>query len=263
VGEKRGEKAMAEQKDLYFDFSKREKDYAIGFLLSSLLQSREKCGICSNQPEYDEDVNIYLAYLLFAISTAAYQKMTHRFVAFYQTDLANLIEKSEDNYTRYFIYRVNADHLLLYSSVFRDFLKKMIEERRISRISEEGLMGDARKYYELATFYNQRIYRKRTAVGDILIKLSRHFDRYCTVLTAVRRDYFHLMEEFSEGKFERRVAELNPREKEALLKEKQDAFLDLYLLWAKDKTNEELVVKLEEVCRQVRVLDPQFQFKCA
>lgn len=254
---------MEDRSGLYLDFSKGEKDSAICFLLNALIRSREKCGFCSNEPEFDEDVNIYLAYLLFAISTSAYQNLAHRYVAFYTTDVTHFLENTEDNYTRYFIYRINADNLLLYLTIFEDFLKAMISEKRILRISEEAMMETAQAYYERAAVYNQRIYRRRTAVGDVLTKLARHFDRYCAVLQMMRRDFFQLMDDFDPERFSRFVQELSDCEKQALLKEKQDAFLDLYLLREKDKANDDLKAKIDRLCAQIRVLDPEFRFKSA
>ena len=73
----------------YFDIPKQERDSAIGFFLNSLLKSRSACRLTSNQIEFDEDVNIYLAHLLFAASLPDYQGAVERYLS------TNVSEKAE------------------------------------------------------------------------------------------------------------------------------------------------------------------------
>jgi len=147
--------------DKYFDFSKEEKDYAIRFLLDAVIRSRGNCNLPSNREVYDEDVNIYLAHLLFAISTSAYQKLVKKYLVFYPSDLTNLVDTADDNYIRYFIYKINADNLLVHLGVFQDLSQNMHLEQSLCPRSEDQFKEAARAYYEQAAIYNQRIYRKK------------------------------------------------------------------------------------------------------
>ena len=104
----------------YFDIPKEERDAVVSFLLDALIRSRAICQLPSNEPEFDEDVNIYLAHLLFAASLPDYQEAVRRYVSIQVSDVADLIERAEDRVVRYFIYKVNADHLLVHLGIFND-----------------------------------------------------------------------------------------------------------------------------------------------
>lgn len=252
---------MREGDDLYFDISKDEKDRAIRFLLDAVIRSRGNCGFPSNTRDYDEDVNIYLAHLLFAISTSTYQKLVQKYLAVYESDLLNLVEHADDNYIRYFIYKINADNLLIHLSLFQDFMKKMNQRKQIYIRTEQQFCEAARIYYEQAALYNQRIYRKKTAIGEVLRKLAKNFDLYCSVLQVTRKDFFHFANRFKDLEFTGFVEHMNRYEKDALIKEKQDAFLDLYHEWMKDKGNTDLAAKINQLCEQISQLDPNFKFR--
>ncbi len=253
---------MKENEDLYFDFSKEEKDYAIRFLLDAVLRSRGTCGFPSNREIYDEDVNIYLAHLLFAISTSTYQKLVKKYLVSYPSDLTNLVDTSDDNYIRYFIYKINADNLLVHLGVFQDLRQNMnLPRQNICPKTEEQFKEAARAYYEQAAIYNQRIYRKKTAVGEVLGKLAHHFDQYCNVLQVTRKDFFHFANHFKDREFSDFLQNVQTYESKTCLKEKQDAFLDLYLEWLKDKENQELKERLNSMGEELSRLDPQFRFR--
>ncbi len=252
---------MKEGEDVYFDFSKEEKDHAIRFLLDAVIRSRGHCGFPSNQESYDEDVNIYLAHLLFAISTSAYQKLVQKYLVVYPSDLVNFVDAADDNYIKYFVYKINADNLLIHLGVFDDLVQKISQNKSICKTSENQFGETARSYYEQAARYNQRIYRKRTAVGDVLDKLARHFDKYRAVLQVTRKDFFHFTNQFKNREFSEFVQFMNSYEQETTLKEKQDAFLDLYLEWSKNRENMELKTRLNQMGEELSRLDPNFQFR--
>jgi len=250
---------MKEGEDAYFDFSKEEKDFAIRFLLESVIRSRGNCGLASNRVVYDEDVNIYLAHLLFAISTSSYQKLAHKYVVMYPSDLLNFVDSADDNYIKYFIYKINADQLLIQLSVFDESVMKLNggkpEEKKREAVSET-----AQGYYEQAQFYNQRIYRRKTAIGDVLGKLARHFDQYRLVLQVTRKDFFSFVNHYKDQNFSEFVSNVKDYEKEAWLREKQDTFLDLYSEWMKAPESGGLKDRINELCAEIRQLDPSFRF---
>ena len=65
---------------LYIDIPRQQRDSAIAYLLDVLLKSRATCNMESNKDDlFDEDVNIYLAYLLFAASLPDYQEAVSAF----------------------------------------------------------------------------------------------------------------------------------------------------------------------------------------
>ena len=85
-------------KYLYFDIPKKERDSAIAFLLDALLKSKVACGASRlKENEFDEDVNIYLAHLLFAASLPDYQKAIKRYLSSNVSELADLVEENDDS----------------------------------------------------------------------------------------------------------------------------------------------------------------------
>src|SRR3990167_3204181 len=140
---------------LYFDIPKKERESAISYLLTSILKSRELVGMPSNQVEFDEDVNIYLAHLLFAASLPDYQKAIERYLSTNISELTELVERNDDRIVRYFIYKVNADHLLVHLGIFQD----LEAGKHLYGKSNEQYASMGQNYYRQAADYNQRIYR--------------------------------------------------------------------------------------------------------
>src|SRR3990167_4322642 len=89
---------------LYFDISKQERDSAIRYLLGSILKSREESHFPSNYYTFDEDVNVYLAHLLFAVSLPEYHEMAAPYLSLDTSDVLNWVRATEDRTLRYFIF---------------------------------------------------------------------------------------------------------------------------------------------------------------
>lgn len=243
----------------YFDIPKQERDSAIGFLLNALLQARASCQRPSNQKIFDEDVNIYLAHLLFANSLPDYQEMTNRYLSLNSSDLMELVDHNPDKVVRYFIYKVNADYLLVHLGIFSDLCASV---RRPFKKSERQYAEMAQNYYDHALICNQQIYRKKTAIGDVLEKLSLNFSDYQVILHSVRKEFFQMMNwirsrEISPGSQDKQAAPFRPPQ--GWIEEKQNEFLDLYGEWLKTKS-EELVPQLIHLVEEIKLADPTFGF---
>lgn len=243
---------------LYFDIPKQERDSAIAFLLDALLKSRNTCHFPSNsggEEFFDEDVNIYLAHLLFAASLSDYQSAIKRYLSTNINDMNELIEKNNDRIVRYFIYKVNADHLMVHLGIFQS----MGAEKHFFDKTEEQYSNMAKSYYEQAAEFSHRIYRRKTAIGSVLGKLAVSFDRYKTVLYHVRKDFFHFMNHFNDQNFGKFCEDVNRYSHEEAKSHAIDQFLDAYAEWIQTR---DLSVrqKLEHLAKRIKELDPQFSF---
>jgi hypothetical protein len=243
----------------YFDLKRNERDTVIGYLLNTLLQARRVCRIPSNDKAFDEDVNIYLAHLLLAFSLPDYQALTRRYLNLNASDLMELVDQSQDKVMRYFIYKVNADYLLVHLGIFHDLASAPAD---FFRKSERQFVEMGQSYYEQASEYNHQIYRKHTAVGEVLEKLSHHFGDYKKILEVMRSEFFHMMKKISS------VESCPPRESfEDLgkllscveLEYKQNEFLDLYSEWLKTRSVD-LAGKLRRLAEEIKSLNPSFGF---
>ena len=238
---------------LYFDIPKHERESAIGFLLNALLKSRSACRLSSNQEEFDEDVNIYLAHLLFAISLPDYQNTIRRYLSKNVSEMVEMIEKNDDRIAQYFIYKVNADHLIIHLGIFQD----LESDRHLFGKSERQFSSMAQNYYHQAANYNKRIYRRETAIGSVLDKLANGFQKYKTILRFARREFFRFANQFHDESFQRFCEELNEYDREERKNEAIDRLLDAYAEWLRTK-DPAAEIQLRSHAKRLRELDPDF-----
>jgi len=240
---------------LYFDLNKHERDSAIRYLLGAILRTRTDSKIEETIEEVDEDVNVYLAHLLFAVSLPEYHELADPYLSPNSSDVLRWVKATEDRTIRYFIFKVNADYLLMHLSVFEDLKGK--SWHGFFRQSEEHFRELGRLYYEQASSYHSRIYRKKTGIGDVLQKLSRHFETYSDLLKMVRRDYLHFVTRFRDQAFDRFVEQFSHYEKESTRTAKVDHFLDLYSEWLKTKDPQKRL-EVDRILQELRKIDPKF-----
>lgn len=240
---------------LYFDIGKQERDSAIRFLLDAILRTRVDLGVKDIADGFDEDVNVYLAHLLFAIALPEYHELAEPYLSNESNDVLQWVQSTDDRTIRYFIFKVNADHLLVHLAIFDDL--SMRPRHGIFQRSEKHYTELGRLYYEQASSYHSRIYRKKTGVGDVLSKLARYFDIYSNVLRSVRRDYLHFVTRFRDQAFDRFMQELGRYEQESVKRLKMDHFLDLYNQWLRNR-DQHVKSEITRLLDEIRTCDPEF-----
>ena len=239
----------------YFNLKDDKKESALGFLVESVLKSRIQLGLHDDQGHSDEDVNIYLAFLLLEASYPAYGERAKQLTSPRNTDIFKMIEGSQDNYFKYLVYKTNADYLLLSLSIFQhaegggrtEFFDK-------SHASYEGY---GKTYYQFASEYDRLLHRKVTALGIILHKLSESFMQYEQILVNVREAYLKFLQG-REEQFSQFLKELDALRELFHLREKQDLFLDTYSEYLKTK-DPGLKEKLFALGKEIERLDPSFR----
>ncbi len=240
---------------LYFDIGKQERDSAIRFLLDSILRSRNELCVKNVIDEFDEDVNVYLAHLLFAIALPEYHELAEPYLSAESSDVLQWVQSTDDRTIRYFIFKVNADHVLVHLAIFDDLAAK--PRNGLFERSDKHYLELGRLYYEQASSYHSRIYRKKTGVGDVLHKLARYFDIYSTLLRSVRRDYLHFVTRFRDQAFDRFLQELTHYEQESVKRSRTDHFLDLYGQWMKTR-DPQIKAELDRIVGEIRRFDATF-----
>ena len=63
----------------------------------------------------------YISHLLFAVSMPNYGYIAEQYVSLDPKEVDVLVEMADDNYLKYFVYKVNADNLLLQLGLYHDF----------------------------------------------------------------------------------------------------------------------------------------------
>jgi hypothetical protein len=242
----------------YFDLEKQEREAIVNYLLQALLRARKNCHLPSGEKMFDEDVNVYLAHLMFASTLSDYQELVGRYLSLSTGDLVESIEKNNDKVVRYFIYKVNADYLLIHLGIFHDLLPNA--SRRLAK-SEHQWAEMGQSYYGHASQYNHQIYRKNTAVGEVLEKLAFRFEDYKKILESVSDEFFHLIKEMAlsdthgeccGGKLTHLIGSLE-------LERKQNEFLDLYGKYLKTNSKD-IIEPLAQAAKELKALDPSFDF---
>lgn len=242
---------------LYFDITKQERDSAIRYLLGAIVKMRLGSEFPSNFYTYDEDVNVYLAHLLFAVSLPEYHEMAEPYLSLESSDILRWVRATEDRTIRYFIFKVNADHILVHTAIFEDLAHR--HQHKIFKRSDRHYYELAKLYYDQAAAYHKRIYRKTTGVGEVLEKISQYFEAYQKLLKHVRREYFHFVNSFRDQAFHHFMEQMRGYEREFQRKSKMDIFLEVYGLWLETK-NPMLKKQIEQIVTELKHVDPHFNF---
>ena len=241
----------------YFNLKEEKKESALGFLVESLLRSRLKLGLEENSRHSDEDVNIYLAFLLLEATYPTYQERIRQFASPRNTDVFKLIQDSQDNYLKYLVYKTNADHLLLLLSIFQNVRREGRRESAFFDKSQSSYEGYARTYYQFASEYDRLLHRRVTALGIILHKLSESFQVYEQILMSARDAYLKFLQTHEET-FSQFLKGLDAFKELLTLREIQDLFLDTYSGYLKTK-EPSLKEQLLKIGQELKRLDPAFR----
>lgn len=246
---------------LYFSLSSEDRESAIYFLLESILKAKDQSHGLTRTLSFDEDVNIYLAHLLFAISLPEYHDMADPFLSPNANEIFEWVRETEDPMLRYFIFKVNADHLLVQSTIFNpnpQLAKRFsVKKEGKEETSEERLA--AILYYNQASRCHAGVYDKKTGVGEVLGKIAGQFDVYRHILTGVKEDYFKFIECFREQAFQHFLVKLSGYEKDHLRDIRMEQFLEVYQRWLTTKAPE-FKNKILLLAQELSRLDPQFRF---
>ena len=239
----------------YYNLGKQEKELERFFMISSLIKSRIKLGYDFEGIDFDEDVNIYIANLLIEFANPQYREEVKKYVSINDADIVKLVESSPDHYFRYHVYKLNADSLLVNLGIFQN---PWGSKGRLHTKDKQAFFERGTVYYETAASYNKKIYRKETAVGCVLEKLSKNFEKYIKILENTRHDYFSLVNRYkARTEFAKFLEEMKKFEDVILFRQKQDEFLDAYTRWKKNKTKKNAKI-LQQLSQEVNIIDPDY-----
>ena len=232
----------------YYQIPGSQPEGTFGAIMEMLLKTRIKLHLDTNRELYDEDVNTYLAGLLAYYIDANYFQAVSQVLSHYDIDVYQEVTRTEDRVHVYWIYKVNADDLLVSLGVFHRLWQQ--EKAELARL---------KRYYAYASEYQRRIYGKTTAVGEIQMKLAEWPERYLTILGGIRSDYLHFIETIHPEHLVAFSNNLENMEAELPLKAKRDEFLDAYSTWLQGCRDMELQQRLVRLIEELKNLDPAFQ----
>ena len=238
----------------------REVEPTFFFMMNCLLYSRLESGNPSNQTYYDEDVNVYLANLLTSFMNPEHHERTKKYLSRYDSDLFDKVQRSSDVRLKYTIYKTNADFLLISIGIFHNAdAARPGSKDAFLRDNEEVYVGRAKAYYQFAYSYSQHMFRKATAISEVLEKLSRGFEQYVQILSHMRGEYFNILERLSSGDVYHLERAIDRAEADRELRALQDQFLDMYSEYMKT-SKAELKEQLRELAKKIQRIDESFRF---
>jgi hypothetical protein len=211
---------------------------------------------------------VYLAHLLQAFGDPEYLESSQPYLHRYDHEVFGRLSSSTDSRLKYRIYKTNADFLLVSIGVFdnpsQTLLAHMPGQRAGSRRkqfepTEEATISRGRTYYRFAYSYSQLVNRRQPAVSDVLQKLAVGFDRYTRILAHLRGEYLDIIHELTRGEVYHLERSVNREQEREQLRALQDAFLDAYAAWRRDRSSEN-EASLRQAVGAVRQFNPGFSF---
>lgn len=231
----------------YFNLTKQEAEATFGAIVEILLRSRLRAQLETNKGFYDEDVNTYLAGVLFEYIDPRYCEAIRPVLSHRETDVFLTASREDDPYHLYWVYKVNADDRLLTLGIFHP-----------QREGQAARLAEAKRYYGFAAGYNQRRAGRATAVSDILEKLARWTERYVSILHEARREYLHFVETLTDDELQALRRDLEQEAQRLPLKATQDEFLDAYSAWQRT-SSPDAKARLLRLVDALQRLDPLFR----
>lgn len=232
----------------YYQIPGAQPEGTFGAIMEMLLRTRLKLNLDKDQGIYDEDVNAYLAGVLMSYIDPAYLQAVAEVLCKYEFDVHQAIVRTPDRVRAYWVYKVNADDLLVTLGIFR----KLWQEA-------QGELDRLKRYYANASEYQKRIYGKATAVGEIQTKLSAGPERYLAILSEARSDYLHFVEHLGAVELSEFSRRLEVFEQEWPIRNKQDEMLDAYSAFLREPSNLDLKQRLLNLLDELKQMDPAFQ----
>jgi hypothetical protein len=229
------------------------------FMMNCLLYSRIEAGYPPNSECFDEDVNVYLASLLTSLIYPRSHEGETRLVADSCVSLFDAANASAGPREKYLRYRANADHILVSLGVFKNARARRPDSVPHLALSRDGYVGRGITYYALARSYAAQTFRRNTAVGDILGKLSTGFERYLSVLSLMGGEHLNIFRQISDGEVFHLENDSRSFDRGADLKLQYDRFLDLYSSYLRKKSPHAKQA-LNEAVRDIHAIDPSFEF---
>lgn len=238
---------------------KPSPENAYFFMMNNLLHSRMEAGFPSNDDCFDEDVNVYIAGLLTSLIFPRSGDDAARGLLSGDASLFNAVEAATGTREKYRIYRRSADRILVSLGIFKNARLNRPDSVPHLALPDAAHIGRGKSYYAIARAYAAQVYRRNTAIGDVLGKLSDNFERYLGVLSLMGGEHLNIFKQLSAGELFHLENAPRPAEKNVDLAIQHDRFLDLYSNYLKEKSPRAKKALLEAV-REIRAIDPSFEF---
>ncbi|MFH1314377.1 MAG: hypothetical protein ABIJ00_14260 [Candidatus Eisenbacteria bacterium] len=246
----------------YYDMKDKTKEPTFFFMLNCVLLTRVNNGLESDDNQFEQEINVYLANLLTAFANPSYIERLRPYLSEHDIEVFRRLEGSTDARLKYTVYKANADFLLFSIGVFDSAGEELLPLGPEFRHGHQGQMGKAQSYYHFAFSYSKRLPAVGDTVAEVLEQLSKGFEKYVTILTYLRGEYFDIVKRISDGEIYHLNRSVEAAGKRMELRKKQNEFLDAYMDW-KNRGTGESKGRVISIAEELRCLDPAFTYKPA
>jgi len=228
------------------------------YMMDNLLESRRGGGYPSNRDVFAEDVNVYLASLLTS-SVLGAGGSTGSPIVRYDLDLFEEAASGCAPRRRFDIYRANADDLMLRLAVFDNPGGGRPGSAPHLEMTRKAWTGRCKAYYRVAWACAAETFRRPTAIGSVMGKLSENLERYIGVISAMRASCLNIIPSLSEGQMYHLGRRVLDEQIKQDLQALYDRFLDALSEYRRcgGKMGRK---KLEILSGELRKADPSFRF---
>lgn len=230
--------------------SKIIQDEAIDALLVAFRQGRKAVDFPTNKKGFDEDVDVYIAHLLYAVALPNYRCLVENYVSLDIKDVESMIQCADDDYLKYYIYKVNGDNAMLEIG---------INQNRLLDLGET--LAKARWFYQKAASMNRIMHKKKTALSQVLTKLAKDIIDHTMALEKIRKQYYKFYCYYEDKKFTKFNKKMKRYEKNFWYNKKMDKFLELYNLHLKDRQNSVLKTRINLLAEDLKKMNKNFKFE--
>ncbi|MFQ5444281.1 MAG: hypothetical protein ACE5EK_06645 [Nitrospinales bacterium] len=135
-------------------------------------QDRNWKEVKANEMKYDEDVNHYITLTLADLVNPKSLAFANQYTVSIDADVGQIAASLEETFKKYFLYKINADFLLLNLGLFHPE----------TNILGETYFDKGESYYFCAASSLKEVKGGRSGMSDVLEKLAGGFGKYVEIL---------------------------------------------------------------------------------
>jgi len=139
--------------------------------------------IKANEMKYDEDVNQYISLTLAQLANPKSLAFANQYTVGIDADVGQIAVSLPEQIKTYFLYKINADFLLLSLGLFRPD----------TNILGEAYFDKGESYYFSAASNLKAVRGGRSGMSDVLEKLSGGFGKYVEILRTMKNSADNFM----------------------------------------------------------------------
>lgn len=229
-------------------------------MLNCLILSRTKEGKSANDDDrFDEEVGAYFTSLRKAFSDPDRIELLTPYLFGYDIEALERLAHSDDGAVRYLVCKAKDDVLILAVAVFDSAGEAALPVGPPFKHGSQGQMGRGPAYFHYAFSYSRRVANAREAMEIVEEGLPLGIDKYAAILAYVTSESFTLADRFAGSEVYHLIRSVERTGQRTKLQRKHNEFLDAYLEW-RDNHTEEARTRVVTVADELKRLDPNFSY---